>query len=449
MIKKGVVDTIPLPPKGSRTTVWDREIKGFGVRVASTGVRTYILRYRMGGRDTPVRTVTIGQHGSPWTADQARRRAAELLTEVRSGRDIVAEKEALRVEEKEEFARREERLFEVVVEQWFEDHVQRDELRSEDDIRGVIDRDLKPAFAGRTIDEITRKDVTRALSAIGRRSGSAANKAHKWIRQIFNWLIGQGDIEHSPVDKVERPFPEPSRDRVLRLGELVVLWVALDRIVEPFRTYYRFLILLGQRLREASDAPWSEFDLEVGDWLLPTSRTKSKRDHLVPLSEQAIELLEGIQPDPRRRRGPVFTTNGSVGISGFSKMKAEIDAAIADLLAESEAARALVGDALPHWVVHDVRRSLSTGCQAMGIDLMHTEAILNHVIGKKASGAARVYHLYDYYDEKAVALEKWGDLVEKAVAAFRRGDVEAVRAMDPARRAKRRERRRRGGVCED
>lgn len=63
----------------------------------------------------------------------------------------------------------------------------------------------------------------------------------------------------------------------------------------------------------------------------------------------------------------------------------------------------------------------------MGIDLKHTEAILNHVIGKRASGVASVYLLHDYYDEKAVALEKWGELIESAVAAFRRGDIEAVR----------------------
>ena len=307
----------------------------------------------------------------------------------------------------------------------------------------MLDRDLKPVFADRTIDDITRKDVTTALTSIGRRSGSAANKAHKWLRQIFNWLIEQGDLEHSPVAKVGKPFPENTRDRVLSLGELVVVWVALDRLDEPFRSFYRLAILLGQRLREASNAPWSEFDLEAGDWLIPRSRTKAKRDHVVPIPEQAIELLEDIQPDPRKRVGPVFTTNGRVGISGFSKLKVELDVAVAELIAESGIARELVGDALAHWVVHDIRRSVATGCQGMGIDLMHTEAILNHVIGKKASGVARVYHLYDYYDEKAVALERWAELIERAVTSFRRGEAEAIREMDPARRARRRDRRRR------
>lgn len=442
-ITKSIIDGAPLPGKGERTMLWDSELKGFGVRITSTGSRTYILRYRMGGRDTAVRTITIGQHGSPWTPDQARRHAAELLTMVRSGRDIVAEKEAERTRAGAAAEVRQERLFDVKVEEWFEKHVLRKGLRSHRDIRGVLSRDLKPSFAGRTVDEITRKEVTNALDAIGARSTSAANKSHKWLRQIFNWLIEQGDLENSPVFGVKAPFPEASRTRVLSLGELVVLWVALDRVPEPFRSFYRLLILLGQRLREASNAPWSEFDLETGDWFLPKARTKADRDHLVPMSEQAIELVEDLQPDPSLRRGPVFTTNDLVGISGFSKFKDAVDKAVTDLLTESEAARELVGDEIPHWVVHDLRRSLATGCQGMSIDLMHTEAILNHALGKKASGAAPVYHLYDYYDEKAVALERWGDLIEKAVALFRAGDVEGVRALDPARRTRRIRRRQR------
>ena len=91
-LSKSVLDAVPLPGAGKRKMVWDPELKGFGVRVSANGVKTYLLRYRMGGRDTPIRTITIGHHGSPWTLEQARKRAAELLTQVRSGRDLVAER---------------------------------------------------------------------------------------------------------------------------------------------------------------------------------------------------------------------------------------------------------------------------------------------------------------------------------------------------------------------
>lgn len=435
-INKSTIDAVALPARGKRTMIWDNELRGFGVRIAASGARTYILRYRMGGRDTSIRTVTIGQHGSPWTADQARKRAADLLLQVRLGRDVVADRRADKMKAQDDAIARKERLFAVVVETWFERHVVRDGLRSRRDIRGVVDRDLKPAFEGKTIDEITKNEITRALNAIGVRSGAAANKAHKWLRQMFGWLIDQGELEHSPVAGVKKPFPENSRSRVLSLGEIVVLWVALDGLPTPFRTYYRLLVLLGQRLRETSNVPWSEIDFEADEWLLPKDRTKAKRDHLIPLPAQAICLLSAVQPEPKLRKGPVFTTDGTVGISGFSKMKEAIDAAITGLLDESADAREMVGGVFADWVVHDIRRSLATGCQAMGIALTHTEAVLNHAVFDKVSGVAGLYHLYDYYNEKAEALERWGNLVEQAVALFRRGDLEGVRALDPARRAK-------------
>jgi integrase len=249
----------------------------------------------------------------------------------------------------------------------------------------VLDRDLKPAFEGKTVDEITKKDVTTALDAIGERSGSAANKTHKWGRQLFNWLIDQGEMEHSPMAKVKKPFPESERTRVLSLAEVVVVWVALDSIAEPFRSFYRLAILLGQRLRENANAPWAEFDFEAEEWLLPEERTKAKRDHLVPLSKQAIDILVSIKPDQATRVGIVFTTNGVSGISGFSKMKDALDEAVVKLIEGDSRARALVGDAIAPWVVHDLRRSIVTTGQAMGFQLEHTEAVLNHAIGKRST----------------------------------------------------------------
>lgn len=64
LIKKTTGDDEPLPPKGSRRTIWDRELKGFGVRIASSGAKTYLLRYRMGGRGTPIRPQQTVPHAT-------------------------------------------------------------------------------------------------------------------------------------------------------------------------------------------------------------------------------------------------------------------------------------------------------------------------------------------------------------------------------------------------
>lgn len=438
-INKSTVDAMAPPAPGSRGMLWDTELKGFGVRITAGGVRTYVLRYRMGGADSPQRMLTIGRHGSPWTAETARKRAVELLSQVRLGTDHVAERDAAREAAVAGLEARANRMFAAFADAWMKEHVRRDGLRSEKDIEGVVERDLKPSFAEKTIDEITKVDVTAMLNEIGDRSEPAANKAHKWLRAMYNWMIEQGHVDRSPLHRMGPPFKEGERTRVLRLGELVVLWVALEAVVEPFRSFHRLLILLGQRLRETAGMPWGELDLDADDWLLPRERTKNANDHLVPLPVQAVALLEAMQPVDKLRNGPVFTTNGLVGISGFSKAKIAIDEAVAELIASDERARALTPDGLKPWVVHDLRRSLATGCQAMGVALEHTEAILNHVSGKR-TGVVGIYHLHDYYDEKANALDKWGELIAAALQCWEAGDTDGIRALDPARRRRRRRR---------
>ena len=438
---KSTVEAAPVPSAGGRTVLWDAEVKGFGIRVAPSGARTYVLSYRIGGREAPKRTVTIGRHGSPWTADQARRRALELLALVRRGIDPVAEREQAREAAVDDAERRAARSFDVLADRWMREHVRRSKLRSVGDIEGVVERDLKPAFAGRSVDEITRAEVSEALERIGARSEAAANKAHKWARAMFNWFIDKGVVASSPLDRMSRPYPEESRTRTLSLLELVVVWIACSALPAPFCAFYRTLALLGQRLREVSDLPSGELDLDAGEWLLPAARAKNARDHAVPLPRQAVTILQPLA-EGRTGRSPVFTTDGKVGIAGFSKMKAALDVAVAEVLEGAPAASAELGSQLEPWVVHDLRRTLATGCQAMGVPIEVTEAILNHVSGRRG-GIAGVYQTYDYFDEKADALARWGELVEAAVAHWEAANVEAILELDPVRSARRRRRARR------
>ncbi len=440
-ISKTSVERIPVPPPGRRAVLWDTEVKGFGVRVTAGGRRIYILRYRMGGRTAPQRCVTIGPHGSPWTADQARRRAFEILSQVRTGTDPLGARERASENAVKAKDRRAKRLFEVQVERWLDRHV-RGQLKSESDIEGVVRRDLLPAFRDMSIDEMTKEEVGLAIDAIGKRSKSAANKAHKWLRQMFNWLIEKGVIDQSPLDRTSRPFEEDSRSRVLNLLELVVVWTAAGQMHETFRDFYRGLILLGQRLREVSNAPWNEIDREVGEWLIPEERSKSGRPHLVPLSDEACALLDGLAHGRENPHGPIFTTDGKVGIAGFSKMKEALDAEIELLLDAHPKICELLGGSFAPWVVHDLRRSLATGCQGLKVDLVVTEAVLSHVSGQRG-GIRKVYQLYDYFEEKADALGRWGALLTQAIELWGKGDFTAIMDLDPTIKAKRERRARR------
>lgn len=134
-ITKSSVEALAVPPPGGRTVLWDAEVKGFGVRVSSGGDRTYVLRYQVGGRDEKQRQVTIGRHGSPFTAEQARRRALEILTAVRSGSDPAGERASAQQAKAAEDDRRAERMFDVLADRWFDRHVKGNGLRSVKDVR--------------------------------------------------------------------------------------------------------------------------------------------------------------------------------------------------------------------------------------------------------------------------------------------------------------------------
>jgi integrase len=142
---------------------------------------------------------------------------------------------------------------------------------------------------------------------------------------------------------------------------------------------------------------------------LPGERSKNGRTHLVPLSAASIELLDGICSDGEwPRRGYVFTTTGTTAVSGYSRAKRRLDVAIS----EARAAAGVAEDELPlpAWRVHDLRRTLATGFQRLGIRFEVTEAVLNHMSGSRG-GVAGVYQRHDWAAEKADALARWSNHV--------------------------------------
>src|SRR2546421_12839038 len=88
-ITKRIVDSTLPDPGGREAFIWDSDVKGFGLRIKPSGVKSYVLKYRIGRR---TRRLTIGKHGSPWTPEKARQRAGDLLHAVNDGRDPATAK---------------------------------------------------------------------------------------------------------------------------------------------------------------------------------------------------------------------------------------------------------------------------------------------------------------------------------------------------------------------
>ncbi len=153
----------------------------------------------------------------------------------------------------------------------------------------------------------------------------------------------------------------------------------------------RLLILTGARRDEIGGLQWSEVDFERGEIALSGARTKTGAPHVIPLTPQWVAVLCEL---PRRVDCPfVFSLTGNP-VSGWSKAKARLD-----LISGVEG-----------WRLHDIRRTVATGLQRLGISLQVVEAILGHTSGSRA-GIVRIYQRHDFAAEKRQALTLWADYV--------------------------------------
>lgn len=424
-ITKRSVEAISLPPRGKRAHLWDDTLKGFGVMVTDRGVRSYLIQYRIGGRGAPTRRVTIGKHGSPWTAERARVRAAELLEQVRRKVDpfaaererLAAERAALAAAEAESQAAT-KLAFSVFADRFVEKYAKVKQPKTWRDTESVIRRDLKPYFLNKPLPTILPADVTALLDVVQDRGDGAAIKAYKALRSVFGWAVEKHVIPASPMQNMKPPAAVEVRDRCLSEDELRLVWRASGGLGWPFGPIVRLLILTGQRLREVSEVRWSELDLDAALWTLPGTRTKNGETTLVPLSEPVLTILREL-PRIKSSSGLAFTTTGETPVSGFSKIKARLDASMLDLqVREKEADRGGSSAAIEPWRFHDLRRTFASGCQRLGVKLEVTESLLNHVSGTR-SGIIGVYQTYKYEAEKRDAMAAWGRHIASVVSNTR------------------------------
>ncbi len=144
---------------------------------------------------------------------------------------------------------------------------------------------------------------------------------------------------------------------------------------------------------------WPEVDFDKHEFTLVASRSKSKREDIVPLPGMAVQILENL---PRFTDGNfVFTTVGARRpVSGFSKAKVRTDQMLVDR-----------DTAIENWRVHDLRRTCRTGMARLGVPEIVSERILNHL----PQGLGKIYNVHEYLDEKRSALVQWAQEVQNIV----------------------------------
>jgi integrase len=224
-----------------------------------------------------------------------------------------------------------------------------------------------------------------------------ANRAHGVLRKFFNWLCERDDDLTSPVIGVKAPAPERVRERVLNDDELCRLWLAAEAIGGREGACIKLLICTGQRRSEISHLKLREVGNDVLE--LPATRMKGKQTHIVPLSTQAAAIIADMPKLVPQVPRPDSYIWGESPVGHFHRIKDQLDGYMAGA---------------PHWVVHDIRRSVASGMARIGIAVPVIEKILGHRKGTFA-GIVGVYQKYSFQAEMRIALQRWGDHIGRLV----------------------------------
>src|SRR3984893_3230628 len=268
-LTKSAVDALPTP--NLDVVYWDAGFPGFGVKVTPKGRKVFVVLYRTGGAGAKLRKYTIGPYGRV-TLHQARVAAQKVFAAKLEGRDLAAEKREAR---RRVVADRVEDLLESFIAQ----HVSQN--RSAGEISRLLRREVGKPWLGRSIHEITKRDVVEVISAIEQRGApSAANKTLKSLKTFLRWCVGRAVLDQSPAEGVPLPAKEFARDRVLDDLELVRGILAARQIGGPYGGIVEFLALTGQRREEVARLQREELDLARRIWTIPKSRTKNAKGHI-------------------------------------------------------------------------------------------------------------------------------------------------------------------------
>lgn len=415
-----------LPSKNGKLAVTeyrDTKVKGLSLRVTPTGAKSWTYRYRANGKQ---KRLSLGKVGIISLAD-ARNSARQVIADVSNDGDPVLEKQLAKASENENM---ELKTITQVGEWYFQECAVG---RHRPNARGAkkkstiqmevnyFNRCIVPALGDFELDDLTRAHIQKFVNGLAKKvdpktgkekgSNSAAVKCKVILHSLYNFAMRNDLVEKNPVQFVA-VAPIPSRERVLTEKELRIVWSTFQPPVDiqglgtsPTICYIiQLCIVTLQRRGEVAGMTLDELDLENKLWTIPSTRTKNKRTHVVPLSDLALEIIQ---------KALAVRTQESVYV--FPTTKAGVDEPIDPHSATRAFARFRKAVGLENMHIHDLRRTgatMMTG-EKFGFPRFIVSKILNHA--GDTGGAAITTGVYDrneYLKEKREALYEWSVMLE-------------------------------------
>jgi integrase len=272
--------TLPGPPAGKPYIIhYDDDLKGFGLRVTRAGARSFVLNYRALGVE---RRLTIGSIPE-WKAAGARKEAERLKRGIDVGNDPMRDRHDLRE------APTVAQLATRYLEEWA---VPKKRLCSVANDRILLNSHILPALGAKRVKDVDYADIEGLHARVTRATPPTANRCVALLSKMFSLAIQWGYRGDNPTKGVQRNAEE-RREVYLDGNSLERLQAALGEFPgRPSANAIRLLLLTGARRNEVLSATWSQFDLVKGVWTKPSSHTKQKIIHVVPLSKPALALLQ-------------------------------------------------------------------------------------------------------------------------------------------------------------
>ena len=394
--------------------IFDDECRGMAVRITAAGTRSFLVQWTDPATKKKMREA-LGVWGSI-TLEQARTATRSRLGDVAKGVDVLGERQKRK--DAAEAARAEAALtLDALVEQWASLHLSSRRPRYAVEAQ----RAIRFAFADhlkRPAAKLTRAMVVDVLDRLARAGRlTIAGRTVAYGRACFSWARKRGKLAVNPFVDLPISAAKSERDRVLDDDEVAEVWATAGQLPFPFGPFFKIALLTLQRREEVAGMRWSELSPDLSLWRIPAARMKAGKAHDVHLAAATREVLLSI---PRiAGQDLVFSTNGKTSISGFSRAKLQIDAAIAK-------ARIAAGvtEAPEPWRLHDFRRTGVSKLAAMGFDSIVVDKLLAHQ-PSKLKGVASVYQRHSFAEERARALDAWaahvaGDKADNVVKLARK-----------------------------
>jgi integrase len=390
-------------PKNSVYRIRDGNVvcRGFGVTVAPSGAKTFFLSYTS-PEDGKRKQVSLGAFPSV-SLREARLKAAETRKTVEEGADPIAAK---RDGIARRMAQRELGTLGDLLDLYASD-LEMDGKRTAKEVRRITIKDVPPALLSRPAHLISRDDILDILTPIAQRGKLIhSDNVRAYLRAAFElglhapsmtrWRGRTKDfqITFNPVATVRKSVSrKPRGQRNLSPDEIRSLWQT-DRLTRPMHLALLFILATGQRVEEALEASWSEFDLTQKLWTIPGERRKNRNKttepHLVPLTYLHVALLKAIKAETGHDTY-LFPSRTGEGPRRYDSLNHAVR-------------RFIEASDMTSFSPRDLRRTFKTVAGSFGLSLEIRNRLQGH--GMTDVGSVH-YDRYDYLVEKRAAMLAW------------------------------------------